>query len=79
MFGLLDALLFKPLFVVVGFLYPAYQSYKVRLAAPGLYPPRAHQGVALTIALSLVSLSLSLSAGSGIQPLGRGRGVADLL
>lgn len=60
MFGLLDALLFKPLFVVVGFLYPAYQSYKVRLAAPGLYPPRAHQGVALTIALSLVSLSLSL-------------------
>ena len=28
--GLLNALVFKPLFVLVGFLYPTYQSYKVR-------------------------------------------------
>merc|ERR1712070_423653 len=26
--GLLNALVFKPLFVLVGFLYPTYQSYK---------------------------------------------------
>ena len=28
--GLLNALVFKPLFVLVGFLDPTYQSYKVR-------------------------------------------------
>ncbi len=28
--GLLTTFVFNPIFVIVGFLYPAYQSYKVR-------------------------------------------------